>query len=278
MISSKLLSLMSFYNDIGIKYLLESLPKELYSTLPKNFNNPAIINKDLSQINESSLSKVAVSENITNNIQNKLYTIEKQPIYQELLNIHNLDSLKKHLMEFEGCSLKKTAINTVFGVGSDNASVMLIGEAPGAEEDELGEPFVGRSGKLLTTALLSMGLSRENNLFITNTVFWRPPGNRNPTIEEMQLCYPYVKRMIEIINPKLLILVGKVATTNLIVDNIPISKMRGRWYNINFGEKSILTRVVFHPAYLLRNPIQKKYLWFDLLEIKDKIIELIESS
>ncbi|MDR0484216.1 MAG: uracil-DNA glycosylase [Alphaproteobacteria bacterium] len=242
--SNKIISLVKFYQSMGIDYLADS---------------PAL--------------KSLVSSPIeVNNMPKKINTPQEIPT-PNLLNlshINTLEELKQELLNFDGCSLKKTAINTVFGAGNQTAEIMVIGEAPGADEDEQGEPFVGRSGKLLMAALASVGLSREN-IFITNTIFWRPPGNRNPTIEEMQLCYPFLSRMIEIINPKMIIIVGKVATSNLIKIDLPISKMRGKWYDIAINNKNFSATIVFHPSYLLRNPSQKKAMWLDLLEIKDKI-------
>ncbi len=260
--SNKIIRLVDFYHSMGIDYLIDNI--NIKSLKNEYLAAKASENKEN---NNSLATNFAIKKNIKEQLPIK--EIESKPKL-DLDHIKTLEELKQKLLNFNDCLLKKTAINTVFGCGDHNSEIMLIGEAPGAEEDEKGEPFVGRSGKLLMKALESINLPRDK-IFITNTIFWRPPGNRNPTIEEMQICYPFIKRMIEIINPKLIIIVGKVATTNLIKTDEPIGKMRGKWFNLKLGSNSYLSRVVFHPSYLLRNSTQKKSLWLDLLEIKDKI-------
>lgn len=269
--SNKIINLIDFYQSLGIEYFIDSINiKSLQKNTEINYKKDISVQNVMPEQNKKSSEFITTSTPV---ITPKIEKKESEQIIKKELNldhINTLNDLKDELLKFEGCSLKKTAINTVFGCGDENAEIMVIGEAPGADEDASGEPFVGRSGKLLMKALESIDLYRDK-IFITNTIFWRPPGNRNPTIEEMQLCYPFLKRMIEIINPKLIIIVGKVATGNLIKTDEPIGKMRGKWYNLNFGNNSYLSRVVFHPSYLLRNSTQKKALWLDLLEIKDKI-------
>ncbi|MGV3278710.1 uracil-DNA glycosylase [Rickettsiales bacterium LUAb2] len=199
-------------------------------------------------------------------------------ITEQLKNINTMDELKAMLNNFKECSLAKTATNTVFGVGNWGAEVLMIGEAPGAEEDLQGEPFVGRSGKLLMKAIESVGIKRSN-IFITNSIFWRPPGNRNPTEEEVAICKPFLDKIISLIKPKIILTVGKVAANMLLNQEVAIGKLRGKWYTESFGEQNnlvnnIKVKVLYHPAYLLRNPKQKKVFWFDLLELSSKIEEL----
>ncbi|MDX1924035.1 MAG: uracil-DNA glycosylase family protein [Rickettsiaceae bacterium] len=187
----------------------------------------------------------------------------------------NLEDLKKAILSFDGCALKKGATNTVFSDGNPSASIMLIGEAPGASEDEAGIPFCGESGKLLDNMLKSIGLVRDNDFYITNTIFWRPPANRAPTDEEIAICRPFVEKHIALIKPKLLILVGATAVNSLLGKHLQISKIRQEYYfysNQYLSEK-IPTTALFHPAYLLRQPGQKKASWYDLLKIKDFIYE-----
>ena len=203
-------------------------------------------------------------------------TIDPLPTidFSFLNDINSLDDLKESLMNFQGCdSLKERAMNTVMGSGNPNAELMLIGEAPGAEEDEQGIPFVGRSGKLLIKALSSIGILREN-VYITNTVFWRPTGNRNPSQLEIDTCYPFVKKIIELVNPKIILLIGSIATKSIIEGNLPISQLIKKWYNIPLANNNHAVRVLYHPAYLLRNPSQKRILWEELLEVKHKILEM----
>lgn len=182
-----------------------------------------------------------------------------------------LAELKASLESFEGCLLKKTATNTVFADGNPEAKIMLIGEAPGANEDLEGRPFCGDSGKLLDTIFLSIDICRSKNLYITNSVFWRPPGNRKPTDQELNCCLPFVEKHIALINPKLLILAGSTACTALLTKTEPISKQRGRVfsYHNQYLKQNIDTVVIFHPSYLLRQPSQKKLAWNDMLFIKN---------
>lgn len=190
----------------------------------------------------------------------------------------NLEELKKAITSFDGCDLKKTATNIVFGDGYIDAKIMLIGEAPGAEEDEQGIPFCGDSGKLLDNMLASIGLSREKNVYITNTIFWRPPANRRPTKEEIALCRPFVEQHIALVKPKLLILVGSTAVSSLLGDSLEISKIRQEYYSYTneYLAEPISTTAIFHPAYLMRQPSQKKQAWYDLLKIKEFISKNIE--
>ena len=181
-----------------------------------------------------------------------------------------LDQLKTSLLSFNGCALKQTATSTVFSDGIPTAKIMLIGEAPGASEDATGIPFCGESGKLLDNMISTIGLSRQENVYITNTIFWRPPANRRPTPEEIEICRPFVEKHIALIQPDLLILVGATAVTSLLGD-LQISKIRQEYYQYQnkYLTKPITTTAVFHPAYLLRQPFQKKAMWYDLLKIQE---------
>ncbi len=189
------------------------------------------------------------------------------------LKATNLQDLKAILENFDGCALKLTAKSTVFGYGSENASIMIIGEAPGADEDRLGKPFVGRSGQLLDKMLLSIGVKRED-VYITNILPWRPPGNRTPTDAEIAVCLPFLKKQIELIKPEIILLLGSSAANALLDNNEPISKLRGRWleYDLSIGEK-INALATFHPAFLLRNSAQKSKAWADFLRLLKKLKE-----
>ncbi len=202
---------------------------------------------------------------------NRIIKSDKEVIKSELDLCDSLDELKRLVEIFDGCDLKKSAQNTVFADGNPNAKIMFIGEAPGANEDEQGIPFCGQSGKLLDNIIAAIGLSRKTNAYITNTIFWRPPANRKPTDEEINLCRPFVKKHIAIINPKLIILVGSTAVESLLEINTPITKLRGKYFdytNEYLDGKTIRTTAIFHPSYLLRQPTHKKTMWFDLLKIK----------
>jgi DNA polymerase len=185
----------------------------------------------------------------------------------------SLDELKNIIENFDGCELKNFATNTVFADGTRGAPILLVGEAPGAKEDEEGIPFCGESGILLDKMLEAIGLSRKNNVYITNTIFWRPPANRRPTSSEIAICRPFVEKHIALAKPKLIILVGSTAITSLLGKEFGISEVRQEihQYQNEYLDKPISTTAIFHPAYLLRQPMQKKTTWYDLLKIKDFI-------
>ena len=186
-----------------------------------------------------------------------------------------LVELRSILAGFDGCALAKTATNLVFGDGSAPARVVLIGEAPGSEEDRRGLPFVGPSGQLLDRMLASIGLLREN-VFISNTVFWRPPGNRSPSSGEVAVCMPFLERIIELIDPLILVALGGPAANALLGRGESIGKLRGRWFTYQTPRlaRPITTTALFHPAYLLRTPGQKRLAWRDLLALRHKLDDL----
>lgn len=173
----------------------------------------------------------------------------------------------KSAMEQVDISIKHCAQNMVFGMGNENADILLLGEAPGAEEDRQGLPFVGQSGQLLDKALNAIGLDRTK-VYITNILPWRPPGNRTPSNQEISLFRPYVLKHISLINPKIVICLGGTATKALLQSSEGIMKLRGRWTSIEGISAKILP--TFHPAYLLRSPSQKREFWRDFLAVKNK--------
>ncbi len=176
---------------------------------------------------------------------------------------------------FEGCSLKKTATNLVFSSGNPAGRVMLVGEAPGSEEDRKGEAFVGPSGELLDKILAAIGLSRKNDAYITNILPWRPPGNRNPSPEEMAMMLPFVARHIELVAPRFLVLLGGTATKALTGTTEGISRVQGRWFSYPAKAlgRDIPALATFHPAFLLRSPAQKKLAWRSLLALRQRLDE-----
>ena len=183
--------------------------------------------------------------------------------------------LEAAVREFEGCALKATATNTVFADGNPEAQVMLVGEAPGADEDRQGKPFVGVSGQLLDRMMKWIGLDRTS-FYITNILFWRPPGNRPPTTAEIASCVPFVERHIALVRPQVLVLVGGTSAKTLLNTADGIIKLRGKWRELTIPgvDKPIPTLPTFHPAYLLRSPGQKRDSWRDLLELKSKMTNL----
>ena len=185
---------------------------------------------------------------------------------------NSLEALTTALKDFDGCPLKETAINLCFADGNPEAPIMLIGEAPGAQEDRQGKPFVGPSGQLLDRMLATIGLDRTK-VYITNVIYWRPPGNRTPTAVETAICQPFLERQIELIRPKFLVFVGGIAARALLGRTEGVTKLRGRpfVYKMPNDEQEIPALVMFHPAYLLRQPAQKRYSWRDLLSIHKNI-------
>lgn len=185
-------------------------------------------------------------------------------------SVSSLEELERAVREFDGCGLKKTAHKTVFADGNPSGNIMVIGEAPGADEDRQGIPFCGVSGQLLDKMLASIDLSRAQNTYITNTVFWRPPGNRQPNPQETGICLPLVEKHIALAAPKLLILVGGVACHTILGREDAISRLRGKSYDYTnpYLAAPIPTMVTYHPSYLLRMPAQKRLAWHDMLQIK----------
>jgi len=188
----------------------------------------------------------------------------------------NLDALRAALETFDGCALKHTATNLVFGDGNPRAKLMLVGEAPGADEDRLGVPFVGVSGRLLDRMLAAIGFDRRS-AYITNLLPWRPPGNRAPTNTEIEACLPFTERHIELVDPAILVFVGGVAAKTLLGRNEGITRLRGQWtdYGSAHLPRPIPSVAIFHPAYLLRSPGQKALAWRDLLAIKGRYDTLV---
>ena len=182
----------------------------------------------------------------------------------------NLQRLRENINEIKNCKLKENASNLVFSDGNPNSKVMIVGEGPGANEDKEGLPFVGRAGQLLDKMLHAINLSRKN-VYITNVVNYRPPENRKPTEKEVERYLPYLKKHIEIIKPQIILLLGSTAMNAILQDADVISKMRGKWYEIEINKCKISSIVSFHPAYLLRQPDQKKFSWIDLKMIRDKL-------
>ena len=182
---------------------------------------------------------------------------------QNWAGCQDLEALRHACSNFDGCGLKKTASNMVFSDGNPDADIMLIGEAPGADEDRQGKPFVGVSGQLLDRMMASIGLTRSN-LYISNIILWRPPGNRTPTTEEIAAFLPIMKRHIQLIAPKVIVTLGGSSTKALLGTQDGILKCRGKWHEFDLGNGTIPLLATLHPAYLLRTPGQKALAWQDL--------------
>jgi uracil-DNA glycosylase family 4 len=188
---------------------------------------------------------------------------------------NSVEELEAAVRVFEGCALKRTAKNTVFADGVAGSPVMIVGEAPGADEDRLGKPFVGMSGQLMDRMFEAIGMSRERDLYITNILFWRPPGNRTPTLAEQAVCMAFTRRHIELAKPKVLVLAGGTAAKSVLDTTEGIMRLRGKWTSLSLDDGSAVpTLPTFHPAYLLRTPASKRQSWSDLLSLDKKLREL----
>ncbi len=212
---------------------------------------------------EKCRKKDLMHENDTVNSNNNMET-------DQINEISSLEQLKSFMSDFKGCELYKSSTNMVFSDGNPKSEIMLIGEAPGHDEDIQGKPFVGRSGKLLDKMLEAIELNREK-VYIANIIPWRPPSNRRPTDEEIEICLPFIKKHIELIKPKVLMLLGSTATFALLKNTEGITKIRGKWVDLNLNNISVPTLPTFHPAFLLRQPAQKKHVWEDLKSLKNKV-------
>ena len=187
----------------------------------------------------------------------------------------SLEALRATLERFDALSLTKTATNLVFGDGNPQAPLLVLGEAPGAEEDRIGKPFVGASGQLWDRMLGAIGLDRRH-YFISNMIYWRPPGNRTPTDMEVAACLPFALRMIELMRPRIIVLLGRSAAGSMLQVTESMTKMRGRWRTLERlpMDPAPMVLPTYHPAYLLRTPLHKKYAWRDILSLRQRMAEL----
>lgn len=184
----------------------------------------------------------------------------------------DLEALRAALADFDGCALKLSAKSLVFADGNPQARTMLVGEAPGSEEDRQGKPFVGRSGQLLDRMLAAIGLDRES-VYVANVVPWRPPGNRTPTPQEIAVCLPFIQRQIALCDPDILVCLGGPAAQALLGIREGVLKARGRWREYDTGKRRIRALATLHPAYLLRQPLQKRLAWRDLRALRKALDE-----
>ena len=212
------------------------------------------------------------------NSPNNFYTLNTNKkinlISDKIEDISDIKELEFFLNTYSHCDLRHRAKKTVIGDGNSKADIMLIGEAPGAEEDKIGKPFVGAAGQLLNKMLAAIKLERDN-VYITNVIPWRPPNNRTPSNEEILQCLPFVQRHIELINPKFILLLGSTATKAILSTSLSIAKLRGNWhdyksFNLN---NTIQCLATYHPAFLLRSPNYKKQSWEDLQVFQQKILD-----
>ncbi len=260
--------LIAFYLDAGVDALVGETPVDRFadegaasapipSARPSSPSLPR-------QVEASSMTGVAAA-----NVAATLPSAEAAVISarEAAKPAASLDALRVLLESFEGCMLRATATQLVFADGNPKGRVMFVGEAPGRDEDIAGVPFVGRSGKLLDLMMGAIGLDRTQ-VYIANVVPWRPPGNRTPTPQETATCLPFIKRQIELADPDILVCLGQPSTQTLLGTREGITRTRGRWFKFDTGSREIRALATFHPAFLLRSPLQKRFAWRDFLAIK----------
>ncbi len=260
--------LLQWFADIGVNEPMQSEPRNYFED-----SAPVAKPQKPAQVADTKPSPAPVAVKRTAPTPPSEAT---QIALQAAQKASTLEALYDAISAFDGCPLKKTAQNTVIYDGAQDAKIMVIGEAPGADEDERGIPFCGVSGQLLDKIFASIGLSRAENIYITNSVFWRPPGNRKPTVAEIAVCKPFVEKHIALINPNILLLVGGVSTQTILGSSTGITKLRGTEQNYHnpILKKDIPCLPLLHPAYLLRQPMQKKHMWQDMLSLKRHISSL----
>lgn len=257
------LALLEYYQAIGVNMAIDDKP------------NNHFIKKEISQNKTIDVTKNTIAAPSLSDIS----IIDTDPKQAKTIaqSAKNLQELEKLLAEFDGCALKKRATQLVFSDGNENAKIMIIGEAPGRDEDIEGKPFVGRSGQLLDKMLAAIGLDRSK-VYIANIVAWRPPGNRNPTESEISVCLPFLHRQIELVKPEIILTLGAPAAHSLFNTKTPITKMRGIWREFKLADFSAKALPTFHPAFLLRQPAQKAFAWKDMLSLKSAIDEFSNLS
>ena len=251
--------LLDFYREAGADALLGETPVDRFAPEPVA---PPAARRSRFRCRPTSKSKAAPRPPPRPPLTTPPWRRARRPKTPE-----TLDELRAILDKFDGCALKATATQLVFADGNPKARVMFVGEAPGRDEDIEGLPFVGRSGKLLDRMLAAVGLDRTS-VYIANIVPWRPPGNRTPTPQESQICLPFILRQIELADPDILVCLGNPSAQTLLGIKEGITKTRGRWFTFDTGKREIRAMPTFHPAFLLRSPLQKRFAWRDFLAIK----------
>lgn len=257
------LEVLKFYAECGVDETILPSPVDRYSAAQAD-------DKATSPSQQTDQPAIAAHAG-TNAAANK--TISSKELAAKCVS---LEDLRRAIESFDGCSLKNTAKNTVFADGNPEAPIMFIGEAPGRDEDIQGLPFVGAAGQLLNRMLSAIGRDRSS-VYISNILNWRPPGNRTPTLNEAMTCLPFIRRHIQLAEPKVVVLLGGTSAKYLLDTNTGIMRLRGKWTELmldEYGEQTIPALPTLHPAYLLRQPAHKRLAWKDFLEIQAKINEL----
>lgn len=258
-----------------LKWYLTAGVDEAIQDMPRNYFVPEQKYPESTFLSAASLPPIRkLTEALENTVSSNpsLHHVPSAAMEQARLladQAQTLAELEKAVRGFEGCAIKRTATNTVFADGNPKSRLMLIGEAPGAQEDIQGIPFCGASGQLLDKMMAAIGRNRTR-FYITNTIFWRPPGNRQPSVEELAICKPFVEKHIALVDPYLIVLVGGTAAKGVLNTEQGITRLRGKTYTYRtpYRDKDYPVSIIYHPSYLLRQPAQKRVTWQDLLAIK----------
>ena len=266
---AELATILRFYADAGLDFPVEEAPRN-WLDLPDAIQ-PTV------RVQPASQGNATPSKAISAQARSSLAVPDDAALAQarEAARLAaDLQVLKQQLEAFDGCSLKFTAKNLVFSDGNPQARIMLIGEAPGRDEDIEGRPFVGKAGQLLDRMLAAIGMDRTH-VYIANVIYWRPPGNRTPTPMETEICRPFIERQIALADPDILVFLGGVSAKNFLPGQDGILRLRGHWHEWTIPDgRTVPALPMLHPAYLLRQPAQKKLAWRDLLSLKAKAKEL----
>jgi DNA polymerase len=270
--------ILKWYLESGIDEITEDTPINHFEEYKKQKTKKAdMTTKNDKQDTSSQKAGIQTSFEIpTQNTSFHDGKAEMEIAKKAIANVKTLKELEQTIKDFSGCKLVKSiAKNTVFSRGNPEGDIILIGEAPGADEDTYGIPFCGQSGQLLDNMLKSIGL--YDRVYITNTLFWRPPGNRRPTDDELMACSPFLKKHIQLFNPKLIIAIGATAMSSVLKQNLGVTQMRRKFfdYTNEYMDKSVKATPLFHPSFLLRQPIRKRDTWKDWLIVKDFVNENI---
>ena len=266
-LNGNLLAALRWYLDMGVDEVVDETAPDRLAAKPAPLAAPAAVLPQTAAPSRAVKPRVAAARMPA--------SAAAQGAHHLAAAARSLEELEDALRAFDGCELKATATNLVFGDGNPKAKIMFVGEAPGGDEDRMGKPFVGVSGQLLDRMLKWIGLDRTN-FYITNQVYWRPPGNRTPTDSEAASCQPFIIRHIELMAPEILVLVGGAAAKTLLGRSEGITKLRGQWFEFSSPglPRPVPTMAIFHPAYLLRTPIFKREAWRDLLAIKQRLAQI----
>jgi len=284
--SDTVFKILGLFKDYNLKNHISSY--QTFQKIITNHDNVFILNKEMinNKISNNAIQDTQVKESEINTKQtpmpkkivkekknNDEFINQIEKLKLDAINLNSLEEINEYLKKSSFCDIKQLSQNTVMSDGIENAKIILIGEAPGEEEDAQGIPFCGRSGKLLDNILKSINLDRKINIYITNTVYWRPPANRRPTDEEIDKCRPFLFRIIELIKPDFLILCGATAIQSVLQENdTKIGDIHGKIIDININGRKIKASGIYHPSYLLRSPSSKKTAWFDMIEIAKNLI------